>query len=265
MAWNLLKKSHLTQRPTPAPPLLSHAEDRELDVIVQRLMHIEETVRKLTKETKRYLESMDNLDRADQRLSANLSTCDLAHTNDEFRKIVEEYHSVTTQVGKNVQETMALCQKTFIEPLKKLRDLFAIIAEALAKREELVATWKCTYNRLKKLQERKDRTASHIAKVERERRIEEAAAKELKNCHSQLLIDFPAFLDKRLEYIEPSIHAFIMIQLNYYGSTMELFAQLMSQKSSSSPERISTNDDEYQKKITEQFNRIRGLTIVKDD
>ncbi|KAK1118051.1 hypothetical protein K0M31_015498 [Melipona bicolor] len=37
--WGIpLKKNHLTQRPTPAPPLLTHSEDRELDIAVQRLI-----------------------------------------------------------------------------------------------------------------------------------------------------------------------------------------------------------------------------------
>lgn len=35
---NPLKKNYLTQRPTFAPPLLSHAEDQELDLVVQRLI-----------------------------------------------------------------------------------------------------------------------------------------------------------------------------------------------------------------------------------
>lgn len=60
---------------------------------------IEDRIRKLTKEMKRYIEAVINLDRADQRLTLNLTTCGLAHLNDEFRKVVENYHSVTTQVN----------------------------------------------------------------------------------------------------------------------------------------------------------------------
>lgn len=60
---------------------------------------IEDTIRKLTKEMKKYIEAVINLDRADQRLTLNLTTCGLAHLNDEFRKVVENYHSVTTQVN----------------------------------------------------------------------------------------------------------------------------------------------------------------------
>lgn len=214
---------------------------------------------------KRYIAAVTNLNHTDQRLTENLTNCGLAHLSDEFRQVVEEYHSVTTQVDKTVQEMEVLCRKTFIEPLKKLRDEFALIAAAIAKREELVATWKASYNRVKKLQDKKDRTASHIAKLERERRVEEAAAKELKTVHAQLLVELPMFLDKRLEYINPSIHALIMIQLDYYGSTTQLFTHLMpTENLSGSPSNAMIPDEEYQQTITDQINRLRGLTIVKD-
>ncbi|KAG8035604.1 hypothetical protein G9C98_001032 [Cotesia typhae] len=219
-------------------------------------MHVEATIRKLTKETKRYLEAITNLDRADQRLTTNLSTSELIHINDEFRRIVEVYLTITTQVGKTVQDVNLLSQKTFIEPLKKLRDEFALIAEALAKREEIVNTWRTAHNRLKKLQEKKDKTASHVVKLEREKRAEEAAAQELKSMHSRLLIELPWFLEKRLDYIKPSINALIMIQLDYYGNTMKLFNQLM-------PLGNYTSDDE-DALVNEQFTRIKSLTIVKD-
>ncbi|XP_046491839.1 bridging integrator 3 homolog [Neodiprion pinetum] len=266
MTWNPLKRNHLTQRPSPAPPLLSHAEDRDLDVTVQKLIHAEDTIRKLTKEMKKYLEAVANLDRADQRLSMNLSTSGLAHLSDEFRRIVEDYHSVTTQVGKTVQEMIHLCQKTFIEPLKKLRDEFALIAAAITKREELVNNWKYLHNRVRKLQEKKDRAASHIAKLERERRAEEVAGKELRTVHAQLLVELPAFLDKRLEYIKPSVHALIMIQLDYYGNTTRLFTHLMPvQNSSDSPGSAMMSETNYQHLIAGYMNEIRALTIVKDN
>lgn len=158
-----------------------------------------------------------------------------------------------------------LCQKTFIEPLKKLRDEFILIAAAIAKREELVTAWKYSYNRVKKLQEKKDRTASHIAKLERERRAEEAAAKDLKTVHAQLLVELPLFLDKRLEYIKPSVHALIMIQLDYYGNTTQLFTHLMPvPNASGSPSSAMIPEHEYQQAVSNQMNRIRALTIVKD-
>lgn len=159
----------------------------------------------------------------------------------------------------------SLCHKTFIEPLKKFRNEFVTIAAALTKREDLVTTWKYLHNRVKKLQEKKDKTASHIAKLERERRAEEAASKELKTVHAQLLTELPTFLEKRLEYINPSIHAVIMIQLNYYGHTTQLYTQLMPARYSSEFALSSTvTEEEYQQVVSTELNRLRTLAIVKD-
>lgn len=160
---------------------------------------------------------------------------------------------------------ISLCHKTFIEPLKKLRNEFANIAAALTKREDLVAIWKYSYNRVKKLQEKKDKTASHVAKLERERRAEEAAAKDLKTVHTQLLKELPTFLEKRLEYINPSIHAVIMIQLNYYGHATQLYTQLMpTQYSSEFTSSPTVSEEEYQQAISVELNKLKALTIVKD-
>lgn len=158
----------------------------------------------------------------------------------------------------------SLCHKTFIEPLKKLRNEFVTIAAAITKREDLITTWKYSYNRVKKLQEKKDRTANHIAKLERERRVEDAAAKDLKTIHTQLLMELPVFLEKRLEYINPCIHAVIMIQLNYYGCATQLYTQLMPMQYSELISSITLSEEEYQRVIRSELNRLRALTIVKD-
>ncbi|XP_032689403.1 uncharacterized protein LOC116852819 isoform X1 [Odontomachus brunneus] len=264
MTWNPLKKNYLTQRPTSASPLLSHAEDKELDLVVQRLIYIESAVRKLTKEMKKYITALINLDKADQRLSINLTSCGLAYNDGEYRRIVEEYFSVAAQVGRNIQEMTSLCHKTFIDPLKKLRNEFVTIAAAITKREDLVTSWKYSYNRVKKLQEKKDRTANHIAKLERERRVEKAAAKDLKTIHTQLLMELPVFLEKRLEYINPCIHAVIIIQLNYYGCATQLYTQLMPMQYSELISSVTLSEEEYQRVVKSELNRLKALTIVKD-
>ncbi|XP_043280558.1 bridging integrator 3 homolog [Venturia canescens] len=276
MTWNPLpRKNYLSKRPTPAQPLLTQSEDRELDIAVQRLMHVEDTIRKLRKEAKRYIEAISNLDKADQRLSSDLSTCGLAHMNDDFRITVENYHSITTQIGRTVHDLTPLLSETFVEPLKKLLSKFVIVAEAIERRETLVHAWEYSYERVKKLQDKQDKSASHVAKLERERRSEERAAKELRDVHSRLLVELPWFLQKRLDYIKPSIHALIMIQLNYYGHAMELYTSLMPANENSdalssggtrnsSPGSTNMNEEHFQSSVTSQINRIRSLTIVKD-
>ena len=170
------------------------------------------------------------------------------------------------KVGKTVQDTVALCHKTFIEPLKKLREEFGYIRDALLKREELVNNWKLAYNSVKKYQEKREKTATLHVKLERERKAEETASKELKIYHSRLLAELPMFLEKRIEYLKPTVHALIAIQLDYYGNSTKMFTQLMPvPNASESPSSAMLSDEEYHQTINSHFNRIKNLTIIKND
>lgn len=75
------------------------------------IFSVEEIIRRLMKKVKEYLDAVAKLDRTDQHLTSTLSTCNLVHTNDDFRRIVEEYHSVTTQVLINLTRIDFDCLK----------------------------------------------------------------------------------------------------------------------------------------------------------
>lgn len=53
----------------------------------------------MLKEMKRYLSAIESLDEADRHLTTNLINYDLVHVSDDFRKIVQDYHSVTNDVS----------------------------------------------------------------------------------------------------------------------------------------------------------------------
>ncbi|KAI4490277.1 hypothetical protein M0802_010745 [Mischocyttarus mexicanus] len=180
----------------------------------------------------------------------NLTICGLTLISDELRRIVEDYHSIT------VQKTRCCCYNTL------LYCYYNCVVGPPGRTP--VTHGRSGDERVKKLQGNKDRMASHVVKLERERRMEEPTAKVLKILHAQLLIDFSILLDKRLEYIKPSVHALIMIQLNYYGNTTGLFTQLIPVHNPFESSSAVIPEEEYQQLINSQINRIRGLRIVKD-
>jgi len=47
---------------------------------------------------KKYLENMAMVTKSEQKITADLSSSALCHQNAELRKLIEEYHSVTSQV-----------------------------------------------------------------------------------------------------------------------------------------------------------------------
>lgn len=79
--------------------LILFANKINLKTLIGFVSSVESAIRKLTKEMKKYIGALENLDKADQRLNMNLISCGLAQNNDEYRRIVEEYSSVATQVS----------------------------------------------------------------------------------------------------------------------------------------------------------------------
>uniref|UniRef100_A0ABD2W3R9 BAR domain-containing protein n=1 Tax=Trichogramma kaykai TaxID=54128 RepID=A0ABD2W3R9_9HYME len=260
---NPLRKQYITTRPTPAYPCLTAEEDRELDIAVQRIIHVEITTRRMYKEMKKYINAIKQVDSTDQALTSNLVQSGLVHVNDNLRILMEEFHSITTQIGKTVEEAVIFYQKSFLEPLKKLREHFAYIRDALNKREDLVSTWKTAHTNFKKYNDRREKKASDHVKLNKEKIAEEQAGKELKAYHAHLLTELPIFLEKRLEYMKPTLHAFIATQLEYYGNSTRLFTQLMPEKNESGSPNSSMSEEDYQREIDTNFKRIKELTIVK--
>jgi hypothetical protein len=62
------------------------------------IVSVEETTRKLQKDMKKYLENITMVTKSEQKITADLSGSTLCHQNAELRKLVEDYHSVTSQV-----------------------------------------------------------------------------------------------------------------------------------------------------------------------
>lgn len=48
---------------------------------------------------KKYLENVASVIKSEQKITTDLSGSALCHQNAELRKLVEDYHSVTSQVG----------------------------------------------------------------------------------------------------------------------------------------------------------------------
>jgi hypothetical protein len=52
----------------------------------------------MDKEMKKYIETIQHLDAADQSLTKNLTSSNLVHINDDLKELVGNYNLVTTEV-----------------------------------------------------------------------------------------------------------------------------------------------------------------------
>lgn len=265
MTWNPLKKNHLSTKLSFTPSVVDRAEDQQLEALYFKLHHVEETSRRLQKDMKKYVEYLNNVCKAEQKITSDLSSSQICVQDDTLRRLVEEYHSAAAKETEYVAEFAETSQKCFQEPLKKFVSIFATIETAFQHREHLVQEWRNLSAKVKKLEE-KDRTGSNIVKLEKERKALAAVSDALISNHSALLSDVKYFLDKRPEFFRPILEALMRSQLEYHGNLTTMFTLLskMSNPSvSGSPSIASVPEKEYQASVNEKLNKLKALSIVK--
>lgn len=261
MTWNPLKRNYLTTRPSPAPHVLAKQDERNLEVIFQSLQSLEETSKKLHKDMKKYLENAAAVAKLEHKITTDMSSSALCHQLPDFRKLIEEYHSVSSQVSASVRELSLISQRTFQEPLKKFGGTFSNLDSAFHHREQLIQEWRNLAAKVRKLEER-ERTANNIVKFERENKALKLSAKELETYHAFILAEMTQFHEKAIDYFGPCFQALLRSQLEYYGNNTRLFTHLVPNANEGSPS-LNYSDSEYEARVNEKLDGIRALSIVR--
>lgn len=278
MAWNPLKKSNLTTKPSPAPGIISASDQKELELTFSKLQSLEENTKKLNKEMKKYGELVLNVYKLENKLSIDLSNSPVCHHNAELRKIAEDYLSVLTQLEGSIQDVNKVCQKAVIEPAKKFGNYFHDISQALHRRDQAVTEWQRLSAKVSKQSNTGTlgRTAADILKLEAAKKAMNEATHELTNIHTILMNELPTFYSRRGEYFHPCLQALARAQLEYYGEMTRLFTYVlqsstsylstspMGKRSSTSPSSSPRKSDaEFQENLSKKIASIKALSIVK--
>jgi hypothetical protein len=169
------------------------------------------------------------------------------------------------QLCNSVRDLSSVNQQTFLEPLKKYVGTFSSAESAFQRREQIVQEWRNIAAKVRKFEER-ERTASNIVKLEREKKSLEVVGKELATCHAFLLSELTQFLEKRIDYFRPTLQALLRSQLEYYGNTTRLFTHLVPANRASAKEgspSVCDSDSEFEISINNKLDSIRALSIVK--
>ncbi|XP_063236750.1 bridging integrator 3-like isoform X2 [Bacillus rossius redtenbacheri] len=264
MTWNPLRKQKLTTKPSPAIQAIDSKSDQKLESLFLKLQQSEELSRKLQKDMRKYLEGVASCSKQEQQITTELSASPLCVSRDELRQVVEDYHSVTSQVSDSVKALIDSCQKTFQEPLKKYGTVFPDIDARFRQREQLVQEWREAGARVRKY-ELRERTAKNFVKLEQARRALQAAAATLVSCHEGLLSELREFTARRAAYLNPSVRALVRAHLEQYGETTRLFTHLcrFQDAKGASPSSAVMPEREFQALIDDKMARIQSLMIVK--
>ncbi|KAF4533170.1 hypothetical protein B566_EDAN001712 [Ephemera danica] len=225
---------------------------------------LEETNRKIQKEIKHYAEGMINLNKAELKLTSDLSSSQMCHQEAAMRELVEEYLSVTSQVSESVQEVSKICQRAILDPSKKFAGEFSGIAAAIQKREQALNDVTKHEIRQRKL-ESKEKIATNVLKIEQSKKEVQQAKEEVKSIHSRLVSELPQFYAQRSSYFTPCLQALIRAQVDYHGVTVRLFTHLtnISASNSTLAQCIQESETQYQERLNGNLAALQALRIVR--
>eukprot|EP00092_Neocalanus_flemingeri_P004645 GFUD01005008.1.p1 GENE.GFUD01005008.1~~GFUD01005008.1.p1 ORF type:complete len:266 (-),score=90.11 GFUD01005008.1:134-931(-) len=260
LPWNPLKKvsGQLSAKPLLSQGLVSHEDDRELEIAYVKLQDLEENTKKLYKEVKKYEECLTALQKQEEKVASDLSNSTVCQENEELRKLGEQYSSVVYQMGHATDDLVQLSQKTVVDPMKKLTNEFPQIQGAVKRRDlAMQEAQRCQlkYEKMLKL----EKTGNNIVKTDQAKRSYLMAKDDFDKANRLLLLELPQFYDRRIDYFQPSLQALIRSQVDYFGESTRLFTHLVS----ACPDKSSlVTDEEYNKDLEKKMSQIRSLSIV---
>ena len=212
IAWNPLKKvsGQLSAKPLLSQGLVSHEDDRELELSYVKLQDLEESTKKLYKEVKKYEECLTALQKQEEKVASDLSNSTVCQENEELRKLGEEYSSVVYQMGHATDDLVQLSQKTVVDPMKKLANEFPQIQGAVKRRDLALQEAQRSQQKYEKMS-KMEKTGNNIVKTDQARRSYLMAKDDFEKANRLLLLELPQFYDRRIDYFQPSLQV-----RNYY-------------------------------------------------
>jgi len=254
--WNPLKKAgpQLNTKPLLSQGLVSHDEDRELEMTFVRLQEMEENSKKLYKEVRRYEDCLTNLQKTEDKLASDLVNSSL--DDPELKTLGEQYSSVVYHLGHTTEDLAQLAQKTVVDPMKKLTAEFPQIQEAVKRRDLLLSECLRCQQKWEQLA-KKERTGGNIVKAEQAKRSYQLAKEDFDKANRLMLLELPQFYARRMDYFQPCLQALIRSQVEYYGESTRQFTSLVN----ACPGEDLT-DQQFQKNLEKQMSEIKTLSIV---
>jgi len=201
----------------------------------------------------------------EQKLTEDLATCNQVQEDENLRKLTEQYLSVAKQAGDCAKLFSDTMQITVSDPLKKLGNEFGSAQTAIKKRDQMIVDILPVRRNIEKLKER-EKTGANVARMEQLKRSLSTMESDFRIANKQLLADQNMMLNLRAVYMEPSLHAFIRAETQYYWECTKLFNSLVETNPSLSPLISGNKDEPPSMRLTTQFETdmqaIRSLSIV---
>ncbi|XP_033756666.1 bridging integrator 3-like isoform X2 [Pecten maximus] len=258
MSWN-----PFSRHSAPKKNVVSRSAERELEKEVKKAERLEETSRKLYKDTKRWMESNQGMMGSEHKITQNLLTSQLCQTEPQLcAQIADWDHSLEKQ-ELYMKELNTTVQKAVLEPMKKFNSIFPSIQTAVKKREQSLQEYNRCQARLEKHQGR-ERTGQNVVKLDASQKALRNAREDFETQNSNLTEDLPKMIEGRVDYFQPSLEALIKAQVAYNSEVYRMSTELSDQLSSQSSSGTCTKEERVNK-IQQGLANIKALSITLDE
>jgi bridging integrator 3 len=230
----------------------------------KKIKQFEETNKKLYKDVKRYIESIDETNKSELKLINNIlivmstttTTTTTLATNkltsslsipaltnstssisnpyrlslaDSFNNKITHWKQTHLSQNQNYLEKLKLtCQYDVIEPMKKLNLLFPSVYSAIKRREKAYQDFEKEQQKLLKFQE-KERLGDNLVKINQHQQLVNNASALFQKEHLLLMEELPKFYDSRINYIYPCIQQLIKSQIEFFSSYSSNYEKLLEE------------------------------------
>ncbi|XP_060076547.1 bridging integrator 3-like isoform X2 [Ylistrum balloti] len=254
MSWNPFSRHSV-----PKKNVVSRIAERELEKEVKKAERLEETSRKLYKDTKRWVESNQGVISSEHKITQNLLASQLCQAEPQFSTQIADWDRSLDKQELYMKELNTTVQKVVLEPMKKFNSIFPSIQSAVKKREQSLQEYNRCQAKVEKHQSR-ERTGQNVVKLDASRKSLRVAKDEFETQNSALTEDLPKMIDGRMDYFQPSLEALIKSQVTYHSEVYRMCTELSDQLQGSE----KSTKDTRASKIQQSLDSIKALSITLD-
>ena len=252
MSWNPFNKLIAPRKST------TKVEDNEFEQRVQTISQMEQNIKKLHKDTKKFVESSGGLTRVEQRMMMELlNGARQVKEGEGLASCAENLSEVSRKSGESQIERDAIIKRTLIQPLKGLNDKFPVIHAAVKRREQSQQDYMKYLGRKEKFA--RDPNSSQSGKYDANEKYLERTRNDLERRNKQLQEDLPNFLSESLNYFDPCFKAMMQSELNHNQKMKTLHEDLANE--------FGVEKDQTEESISQDMDKmleeIKALSIVK--
>ncbi|KAK4164847.1 BAR domain-containing protein [Cladorrhinum sp. PSN259] len=211
-----------------------HTKDAVYIDAERRFEELEAETKALHDESKKYFEAINGMlnhqiefskamTEIYKPISGRMSDPDslIAQENIEGIRACEEYEAVVRDLQETLAPELEMIESRVIQPANELMDVIKVIRKTAAKREHKKLDYDRHRATLKKLQDKKDRSAKDEKAMWKAENDVEQATQEFNYFNDLLKDELPKLFVLEQEFIQPLFQSFYYMQLNIFYTLHE--------------------------------------------